>query len=47
MDLDCKYLPEFQKIRQIEIGPEFAHLSMEVPDVAHADYEIHWKTVTR
>jgi putative transposase len=30
--LNCKYIPTFQKIRQIEIGEIFAHLSVDVQE---------------
>ncbi len=29
--LDCRYTPQFEKIKQIEIGKEFAHISVEIP----------------
>ena len=32
LELDCKYLPEFQNIRQIEIGKEIAHISVEITE---------------
>ena len=32
LELDCKYLPEFQNIRQIEIGREIAHISVEITE---------------
>lgn len=32
LEIDCKYLPEFQKIRQIEIGKIFAHASVEISE---------------
>src|SRR3972149_991970 len=32
LDLDCQYFPLFSRIRQIEIGKEFAHLSVEVQE---------------
>ncbi len=31
--LNCKYIPTFQKIRQIEIGTEFAYLSVDLPEI--------------
>jgi putative transposase len=34
MTLDCTYIPEFSKIKQIEIGKEFAHVSVEVIETA-------------
>jgi putative transposase len=30
LELDCKYLPKFDNIRQIEIGKRFAHLSVQI-----------------
>ena len=30
--LNCKYIPTFQKIRQVEIGEIFAHLSVDVQE---------------
>jgi putative transposase len=30
LDLNCKYLPDFLKIKQIEIGPVFAYASIEI-----------------
>lgn len=30
LEMNCSYLPEFQKIRQIEIGKETAHVSVEI-----------------
>ncbi|MDH2908210.1 MAG: transposase [Candidatus Nitrosotalea sp.] len=32
LELDCKYLPAFLKIRQVEIGKDLAHLSVEMPE---------------
>jgi putative transposase len=35
--LDCRHIPSFEKIRQIEIGQEFAHVSVQMrdPDTIH------------
>lgn len=30
LDLDCRYLPEFQNIRQMEIGNTYAHISVNI-----------------
>ena len=32
LELDCMYLPEFKKIRQIEIGKTLAHVSVEISE---------------
>ena len=32
LTLNCKYIPTFQKIRQVEIGDIFAHLSVDVQE---------------
>lgn len=32
ISLDSSYIPAHQKIRQIEIGKEFAHVSVEIPE---------------
>lgn len=32
LELDCKYLPEFEKIWQIEIGKEYAHISVKIQE---------------
>lgn len=32
LELDCKYLSKFQKIRQIEIGKTFAHISVDLTE---------------
>ncbi len=32
LELDFKYLPEFEKIIQIEIGKEYAHISVEIQE---------------
>jgi putative transposase len=32
LTLDCKYIPTFQKIRQVEIGSTFAHISVEIAE---------------
>jgi len=32
LTLDCKYIPTFQKIRQVEIGGTFAHISVEIAE---------------
>ena len=39
LELDCKYLPKFENIRQIEIGKIFAHVSVEIkePQIKQAD----------
>jgi len=39
LEIDCQYLPEFEKILQIEIGKTFAHLSVQIkePEIKKAD----------
>ena len=32
LELDCRYLPEFQTIKQIEIGKTFAYISVEIQE---------------
>jgi len=32
LTLNCKYIPTFQKIRQVEIGDIFAHISVEIQE---------------
>ncbi|MGI0102864.1 MAG: RNA-guided endonuclease InsQ/TnpB family protein [Nitrosotalea sp.] len=32
LDIDCSYMPDFLKIRQVELGPEYAYCSVDVQE---------------
>lgn len=34
LELDCRHMPAFEKIKQVELGGEFAHISAELPEPA-------------